>query len=157
MLTKTSFILEAHQGLTLLHGSFRRFGHIFQTLASVPYIVTLLRTDFNPISPNVCECLAAQRSHWVHRAQRALRRKTYMQIATMTTFPGPCINVVLLPDRGFREKKNRTKQHILKVILWFWNKIAPHLTLFKLRGCLSCELKHQGNLWQLEIFHRVVQ
>lgn len=41
-----------------------------------------------------------------------------MQIATMTTFPGPCMNVVLLPDRGFREKKNRTKQHILKVIQW---------------------------------------
>lgn len=28
-----------------------------------------------------------------------------MQIATETTFPGPCINVVLLPDRGFREKE----------------------------------------------------
>lgn len=103
----------------------RFFTHFWQTLASAPYIVTLLRTDFNPISPTVCERLAAQRSHWVHRARRALRRKTpywscktYMQIATMTTFPGPCINVVLLPDRGYREKKNRTRQHIFKVIQW---------------------------------------
>lgn len=30
---------------------------------------------------------------------------TYMQIATMTTFPGPCRNVVLWPDRGFMKDK----------------------------------------------------
>lgn len=29
----------------------------------------------------------------------------YMQIATITTFPGPCRNVVLLPDRGCESKK----------------------------------------------------
>lgn len=28
-----------------------------------------------------------------------------MQMATMTTFPGPCRNVVLLPDRGFVQQK----------------------------------------------------
>ena len=32
-----------------------------------------------------------------------------MQIATMTTFPGPCRNVALLPDRGFMKQ---TKQRI---------------------------------------------
>lgn len=62
-------------------------------------------------------CVAAQRSHWVHgdltapfrTKTLALSWKTYMQIATMTTFPGPCINVVLLPDRGFGEGKKRRK------------------------------------------------
>lgn len=28
-----------------------------------------------------------------------------MQIATMTTFPGPCRNVALLPDRGYIKHK----------------------------------------------------
>lgn len=30
-----------------------------------------------------------------------------MQIATMTTFPGPCRNVVLFPDRGFMKQRKR--------------------------------------------------
>lgn len=83
-------------------------------------------------------CVAAQRSHWVHgdlsaafrTKTLALSWKTYMQIATMTTFPGPCINVVLLPDRGFGGEKKGEK-YFLKVtqcfsltfnkILWLWS------------------------------------
>lgn len=33
-----------------------------------------------------------------------------MQIATMTTFPGPCRNVALLPDRGFMKQRKQSIQ-----------------------------------------------
>lgn len=37
-------------------------------------------------------------------------KNTYMQIATMTTFPGPCRNVALLPDRGFMKQRKQSIQ-----------------------------------------------
>lgn len=75
------------------------------------YIVSLLRTD--PIQTSHYLCDSSVKS--VSSETTAFRNKTvasirpYMQIATMTTFPGPCRNVLLLPDRGFMKQKTDIK------------------------------------------------
>lgn len=58
-----------------------------------------------------------------------------MQIATMTTFPGPCINVVLLPDRGFgggERRKTLFKSHTVFGMYAITSEISLSLTFDKI-------------------------
>lgn len=56
-----------------------------------------------------------------------------MQMATMTTFPGPCRKVALLPDRGFvRQKRYRraSRDHYEQYTSVYLKDIAKVITSY---------------------------
>lgn len=48
-----------------------------------------------------------------------------MQIATITTLPGPCRNVVLFPDRGFEKQQTITHKEAFYTQMQMFSFFSP--------------------------------